>query len=423
MLPTSIGKVDVAFALCLGLTVALGAYGTSPRLPASVILESHRDVWFQAAAGSILSQAGDRHHSKHGRNNIHPFFSLAIHPTTQALSRGFGLDLWHALRLLTAGAAVVSIGSLFLVFRLMKCRRLDSVLLTLLVAVSATSVFFLGLPETFPFGAMSLVTALVVLAWSEHKRLSSWTYVGLNLLTVGFVTTNWMAGLLVTFATQRIRSAVRIVAIMLALAAILLMIEGFVYPASRFVLDIGDEMHFVNHPDAGGPWYVAASFFYHTMIMPAIHMVTNPNNVPGMPPTIMSVQLSPPGSAHVWGAVAVIAWTLLLIVGGWALWSLEPLRRLRVVVAFLLLGQLTLHLIYGEETFLYSLHFVVLLIMLPAFATLTRLRYVVVCLLILLIPTTAINNALQFQRAVAMFQQLESTPSTTHAQPVTQPTR
>lgn len=408
MFPSATPRLDLLIALSLGLMVAFGAYRATALLPAAVTQEAFRDVWFQSAAGSILSQAGDRLHPKHSRNNIHPFFSIATHPPTQLLARALGIDTWQALRLLTAMAAVLTIGGLFLIFRLIRCRLLDAILLTLLAAVSAASVFFLGLPETFPFGAASLVAALLLLAWAEHRPVAAWWYVVINLLTVGFVTTNWMAGLAVTAVTHRLRATIGIIAAMLVLAAGLLAVEKAIYPASRFVLDIEDEMTFVNHPDAGGPRHVATSFVYHTLIAPAIHPVANPNEVPGRPDTIMSTQLSAPGSASAWAPVLPVLWTGLLALGAWALWTVPAFGRMRLVTAALLAGQLALHLVYGEETFLYSLHFIVPLMLLPAFATRTRLRPLALALIVLLIPTVAANNLQQFHRALETFTALQA---------------
>src|ERR1700709_2350829 len=51
-----------------------------------------------------------------------------------------------------------------------------------------------------------------------------------------------------------------------------------------------------------------------------------------------------------------------------------PLQRKKCVAVLLLTlaGQIALHLVYGEETFLYGLHFVPLLIALAALSTTTK---------------------------------------------------
>ena len=67
-----------------------------------------------------------------------------------------------------------------------------------------------------------------------------------------------------------------------------------------------------------------------------------------------------------------------------------------------LLGQLGLHLLYGEETFLYALHFAPLLVVFAACSTLTRMRLVGLVLAGALVISAGVNNAMQFRTATAV---------------------
>ena len=64
-----------------------------------------------------------------------------------------------------------------------------------------------------------------------------------------------------------------------------------------------------------------------------------------------------------------------------------------------LVGQLTLHILYGGETFLHSLHFLPFLIVLAALSTLTRARLVALLLAGTLVLSAGVNNGLQFRQA------------------------
>ena len=184
------------------------------------------------------------------------------------------------------------------------------------------------------------------------------------------------------------------------------MIQKFIYPDITFFLG--------EHED---PWNwnllgiklastvavvldVVASFFYHTLIMPTILVV---NDGLPLPRLVMLTQSSAPGSASLWGLYAVFIWTVLLIIGIWALLSLKNHFKLRVVLGLTLLSQLSLHIVYGEETFLYSLHFIIILAVLAALGSLTRLRPIVIVMVCLLIPCIWINNTLQFKKALNFF--------------------
>jgi hypothetical protein len=66
-----------------------------------------------------------------------------------------------------------------------------------------------------------------------------------------------------------------------------------------------------------------------------------------------------------------------------------------------LLGHTALYLVYGEETFLYALNFVPLLILAASLATLSRWRSLVLAVAGLLLPCAAWNNACQLREALS----------------------
>lgn len=115
-------------------------------------------------------------------------------------------------------------------------------------------------------------------------------------------------------------------------------------------------------------------------------------------------QTSAPGSATLWGSIPVVLWTALLSLGLWGLFSLRQQLKLRIFVGLVLLGQLALHLLYGDETFLYALHFAPLLVVLAALSTLTRARPLALILAGALVLSMGTNNGLQFGKATDFLQ-------------------
>jgi hypothetical protein len=63
-----------------------------------------------------------------------------------------------------------------------------------------------------------------------------------------------------------------------------------------------------------------------------------------------------------------------------------------------------LHVFYGPESFLYSGHWLPLLIVVAAFATLGPARRMALALVALLMVCAAVNNVSEFERAVAQVQ-------------------
>ena len=122
----------------------------------------------------------------------------------------------------------------------------------------------------------------------------------------------------------------------------------------------------------------------------------------------MVTQTSRVGSGSLYGAAAAGVWSAILGLGFWGLISSKDNRQLKLVLAITLLGQFMLHLLYGQETFLYSLHFAPLLVVLAAFSTMTRARSLALTLTGILVVLAVINNFQQFDKAIVLFADLTS---------------
>jgi hypothetical protein len=164
----------------------------------------------------------------------------------------------------------------------------------------------------------------------------------------------------------------------------------------------------VSRPGARRSVEVARSFLFHSMVMPEIRRVDHWVR-PWMP--VLATQPSRPGSAGPWGVAGVVLWTLLLGLGGWSMFALRRQRPLRVVLGLSLLAQLGLHLVYGSETFLYSLHFAPLLVVVAALGCLTRARPLALGLAAALVVCAGVNNARQLASAATELRELRADPS------------
>jgi hypothetical protein len=160
--------------------------------------------------------------------------------------------------------------------------------------------------------------------------------------------------------------------------------------------------------ESGGPINVAKSFLFHTIVMPEIQERQKVRLKDNTLMPIMVTQPSRVGSASLYGAAAAGVWSGLLGLGFWGLIFSKDNRRLKLVLAITLLGQFMLHLLYGQETFLYSLHFLPLLVVLVAFSAMTRLRSFALTLTGILVVLAAINNFQQFDKAMMLFLELTS---------------
>ncbi|MGH7256819.1 MAG: hypothetical protein ACREIM_00450 [Nitrospiraceae bacterium] len=360
------------------------------------------DVWFE---GDLFRtyQNMVRADSDHSRTNLHPLVTYVTYrPTARLIAH---VETVTAVRLVLATVAALWIATFYLLLRALDCRRLDAGLFSLLACISAAAMFWLPVPETYSFGSSTVLLALLLML--IVPQTSFWGYVFINVLTLSMTVTNWMAGLLATIVTHSWIRSLQVIGATITVVVILSGIQKRGFPDAQypFVKSV-EEQEFLLKDDAGGPTRIMSSFFFHSMIMPNIKIVENDQIFQGPKTTNLSHKLSTQmasiGSGSRWAQLAVPLWTALLIFGFWALFSLRQHTKFRLVLGFSLAGQLVLHLAYGEETFLYALHFAPLLVITASLATLTVARPLVLLLAAILIVTAGLNNIVQFQHSLKL---------------------
>jgi hypothetical protein len=366
------------------------------------------DVWFEASLPRIYSNMVLMN-SDQSRSNLHPLFSLLVYPPTTFLRKGLGLDPVVAVRLMLAFAAGFWVSLMYLLFRTLGCRRLDALLFSVLALLSAAAIFWLPIPETYPFGSCSLLLALLLM--NTVPRTSFWWYVLINVVSISVTVTNWMAGLAATLVNQGLKRSLQVGAAAIVVVVLLSGMQKVVFPSVKVVFgEVKNETKYLFRPEAGGPVTILRSLLFHSMVMPEIAMVNNNDSLMEMGRELgtatvdlgkkMTTQPSPLGSGTSWAWIAVVIWGSLLCLGLWALLALPGQSHFRLVLGLLICGQLLLHLVYGEETFMYAIHVAPLLVLTVGLATLTAARPIVLGLVVILIVTMGLNNLHQFKQAV-----------------------
>jgi len=392
-------KTDILIALALAVAIAIPTHIGTYQIPDPVITDFYaQDVWFGSdiptVFGNITSFKSD-----FGRNNKHPLFPLLIFPLVFGLSKLLLLDVLTAVRLVVVLVAAGWMGALYALLRCMGLQRLDASLFTLLGGVSAASVFWLVIPESFSFGSLTIVLGLIFATLAQYRLFSTRGYVLLNVMTVSITITNAIVGIFTTVVNHRWRKVIQIGIAALALSTALWIVQRVVFTNSGFPFQPGTfigEKKFVSVPGKGGLLAMLSSFFYQTMVMPATTWLDS-----SLRPDWVKLEsdVLNPLSGGLWGAIAVVAWSGLLLLGVWGFCSTQRHLKLRIVLGLTLAAQLVMHSIYGvEETFIYSLHFIPLLVMLAAFSLFTPLRLVSLVLAGVLIISAGINNREQFNQ-------------------------
>ena len=391
-------RVDISIAIGLAIAIAISTYIGTNAIPDPIFTDFYaQDVWFGSDIPTVFGNITSLN-SDFGRNNKHPLFPLIVSPLVFGVGKLFHLDPLFAVRIVIVGVAALWICSLYALFRLMGCYRLDATLFSLLGGISAASVFWLVTPESFPLGSVTIILGLAVVAFAQTRPLAPGWYVAVNIITVSITITNWMVGLLATLVSHRWQQALKIAVTALLLATGLWILQRIVFTNSGFPFQPGTfigEKKFISAAAPGGILAVMSAFFYQTMVMPATQSIPSPIRPDWVK---LDVQHLAPASGSWWGTIAIMSWTALLGLGVWGFLTTKQQPRLRIVLGLTLLAQIGMHSIYGvAETFIYSLHFLPLLLTLAAFGLFTRLRPLCLILATILIVSAGINNRGQFR--------------------------
>ena len=356
------------------------------------------DVWFSCDTNRVYENMTSRNSFGHSRSSVHPLVSLQQNPPTFVLKK-LGIPSYKAAGVVSAITAALVFLSLYILLRLMGCLGLDALLLVLLGYFSASAFFWLSVPESYGLGAFSIIVGLCLATVANRNKVPDWVYVLVSAFTLSETVTNWMVGLLSTFTSRKWFRACLISLAALTLVSLLWVVEKRFYPLSRFFLGhTGDESGFIFTPTLERIVQVVSAFFFHTIITPAVTVIGD--NKHGW--TAISIQSSLPGSSGVLSIFGSAIWGCLLLIGVWSLFKIKNYLALRITLGLTIIGQLSLHILYGEETFLYTLHFLPLLLTLVALSTLTSLRRYTLILVALLIPIVAVNNWHQLKYATSI---------------------
>ena len=399
--PAAVDRVDWIFAALLALSVAVACLLIVRSMP-SFLLQS-MDFWFEADTLREISNM-TRVHDDHYRTSVHPLFSLISFIPVYIVKHGLATSPLRAVLLITAMVGGLWAGTLYVLLRLLGCRRLDASVFTLLGLCSASALFWLPVPNSYSWGSLSIMLALVLLLVAEQRPLGAASYVIASALTLSFTVTNWIAGLLVTLVRWPWKQAVQLSVNALCLVVLLWGVQKFIFPTAEFFIGHRAEASFINHPQSGGVSNVASSMIFHSLVAPAVRFMKDDGYMQARSDSFrlserLTFQFSSPGSAGPLGLLAVGLWSALLVNGLWRLVTLDHHLRFRLVLVGLLAFEGLLHMLYGEETFVYSLNFVPLLLAVAALGAISPGRRVVVALTAVLALCAGLNNWEQFQAA------------------------
>lgn len=354
--------------------------------PRLLIWPDGNDVWFEGDLPAVFRNLLDRF-SDQSRNGDHPLFPLlATIPVTTL--HHLGAPAGAPVAIFLAAVAGIWGALVYAVLRLCT-RRLDAVIFTVAGGSTAAALFWLPVPECAGVASVTILAALAAAAMADRGRLPAPALVGVSALTLSATVTHWWAGLLLAFARHRPARALQLSVNALALVVLLWSVQRAVVPTADFFVGYTAHAKFILRPEAGGPRRVWTTLLLHGAVMP-LPAVRHERKWG----SVMTIQHDGVGSGGAVADVARAAWIGLLLLG--VAGMRRASRTLRVVVLGTLAGQLALHSVYGEETFLYSLSAMPLLLTIAAHGTRTRARPVALLLAVVFIVTAGRTNLARF---------------------------
>jgi hypothetical protein len=350
------------------------------------------DVWFEADVERVYSDMTSRG-ANHHRTSVHPLFPLVSLPLVGICLKVFGLGKMQAVRVVVAASAALWIGLFYTLLRLLRCRRLDSVVFSLVMASSAGAMFWSAIPETYLLGSTTIIAVLILAAVAERRPVPAWLDVTIGALSLSMLVTNFMVWLASLVSRHRLQHAIQLACNALVAVVLLWAVEKYLMPSAQFFLGAHEKS------DVPAPGNALAVIFLHSMVAPEAWSL--PNEQSGFWP-VLSLQHTALGQIGVLKVVALASWLCLLCAAVWALARLPQYPRFRATLALSIAGQITLHLFYGHETFLYALDWIPLFVTAAALASLARGRWIVLTLAAIFAVTAGIHNAQQLKATLAL---------------------
>ena len=354
--------------------------GSSKLTPVFTAIEG-QNKWFGADPYRVFANMSSRW-SNHHRASVHPLFGLGVFPLVRGLRLLGGMDDVSAVRLVIAACAALWLCAVFGLLRLLGRWPLEAMLFSLLAASSAAAVCWWTIPETYGFGSLTILSALILVVIAQRRHLAERWYIAVSALTLSITITNWMMGVFAAFVKLPRHRALQVTVKAFAVVMLLWGVEKILFPSTKFLMGVVEERRYVETANAEGALGIVTAFVLRSVIMPSA---------------------GSGGTANPWGVTGVVLWGAILFLGIVGCLADPHQPALRRVLLLGLFAQLALHLVYGgSETFLYSLHWLPMLIVLASFSVATRWRAAALVLTVTLTLCAGINNVVTFQQASAL---------------------
>lgn len=382
--------IEVVLLLCFAGSIAVLTYTAAVRFPQELYDAEYMNSWFEADINRVYLNMTERV-SLHYRTKVHPLFSITFCPAVYFFNRHLlHLPKATVVHLILALNAFGWVVLCYAVLRMITGRILDSVCYTLLALSSSSVLFWFAVPETFPFGSLTILVAIAFAMYNRRRPPADWWYIVIGIITMSMTITNWMAGIIVTFCQKHYKKAIQLTIYVFAAVTLLWGVQKMIFPSAEFFLGDWEEMRYINRR---APWKTGESFFIHPIVIPEVSRdINKEGNV--------AVKISDNDTHSSTRTIGICLWLLVFIAGMWSLSRYKNDTQMKLIIFLIFAGQLLLHVVYGKDIFLFSPHFLPLLVFVAAFSSLSKLRKIALLLVVALIIVAAVNNYTMYKKSI-----------------------
>ena len=394
-------------AIFAAVAVAIGLWGFGV-LGHALQTAASFNLWFQADSPRVIENLTDRH-SNHYRTAVHPAASLLLTPGVIALHT-LGIPALLACEALILAAAAVCGGGFFIALRLMGLPKPAAAVFAALYLSSAAFIYWYSQIELNTVGGATIVLALLALAHGRTKSELWWVLV--SAATLSITVTNWSIGLAATLVRWPLKNTLSISVAALATVILLSLAQSlsfwhaawFFRPAAVTAEARWSALSSAHEElPTDRPSMNMRSLFLTTMVAPDPVVEVQDGD------KVVTNQDVPATTGTPYALAAAIAWIALLgcgLIGAVGGLRNDLRRPVAAGLGLMLSGQMVLHSVYGNPTFLYAPHFLPLLAALAALSWFTRMRWVALALAAVVCAAGGVSNVQTFQSAAALANQV-----------------
>ena len=397
---TKKNQINISVGIILALVVGFYVFQAAKAMPTILHDYGFNSSYFGSDVARVWNNLTDRY-SDHHRTSVHPLFSLFVSLPCLFAHKFLGLEKLTAVSLLLAiNASALTSVMYYLLFFVTK-RLLDTVLFLALFLLSMSFLMWSRVPETFPFGATSMLVPFIIITIPRIREKENIQIIS-SIVTMGITITNWMSGILGCFFVLRYKKTFIVIVKAFVLVLALWSIQKYIYPSAGHVFNLTGEKKYVLSRKSE---FTARQIFLDSMSPSTIE--PEYSDVMERPTVVVTKKLPDTDGLQLMGFWFL--WILLLIVGAFHCMKSRKESPLNILLLAFVAGQVILHNLYGiGETFMYSIHWMPSLVLVAAFSSKSRYRPVILIVVLIMVFFIGPRNKMLVAKSLSISKSFEN---------------